>query len=37
MIKKAYFLGVKKYGYQYEDKSGNLITKTVFAGILKLC
>jgi hypothetical protein len=33
MIKKAYFLGVKKYGYQYEDKSGNLITKTVFAGV----
>jgi hypothetical protein len=33
MIKEVYFLGVKKYGYQYEDKQGNLITKTVFAGI----
>ena len=39
IIKEAYFLGNKKYGYQYIDpcqgtgKSGNLITKTVFAGI----
>ena len=33
MIKEAYFLGVKKYGYQYEDKNGNLITKSVFAGV----
>jgi len=33
MIKEAYFLGNKKYGYQYEDKNGNLITKSVFAGI----
>ena len=32
-IKEAYFLGVKKYGYRYEDKNGNLITKYVFAGI----
>lgn len=35
MIKEAYFLGVKKYGYQYIDKQGNLITKTVFAGIIR--
>src|SRR5271155_3806077 len=33
MIKEAYFLGNKKYGYQYEDKNGNLITKSVFAGV----
>ena len=33
MIKEAYFLGIKKYGYQYLDKDGNLITKSVFAGI----
>jgi hypothetical protein len=35
MIKEAYFLGVKKYGYQYEDKNGNLITKSVFSGITR--
>jgi hypothetical protein len=33
IIKEAYFLGVKKYGYQYLDKNNNLITKSVFAGI----
>lgn len=33
MIKEAYFLGIKKYLYQYIDKNGNLITKSVFAGI----
>jgi hypothetical protein len=34
-IKEAYFLGVKKYGYQYLDHKGNLITKSVFAGIAR--
>jgi hypothetical protein len=33
IIKEAYFLGIKKYGYQYIDKNNNLITKSVFAGI----
>ena len=33
IIKKAYFVGIKKYGYQYYDKSNQLITKSVFAGI----
>jgi len=34
-IKKAYFLGIKKYGYQYLDKTknNNLVTKSVFAGV----
>jgi hypothetical protein len=34
-IKIGYFLGVKKYGYQYLDKDNNLITKSTFAGIEK--
>lgn len=33
IIKEAYFLGIKKQGYQYVDKNNNLITKSVFAGI----
>jgi DNA polymerase type B, organellar and viral len=33
IIKEAYFLGIKKYGFQYLDESGNLITRSVFAGI----
>jgi hypothetical protein len=33
IIKEAYFLGIKKYGYQYIDSDNNLITKSVFAGI----
>lgn len=33
IIKEAYFLGIKKYGYQYLDKNNNLISKSVFAGI----
>lgn len=33
IISKAIFLGLKQYGYQYLNKDGNLITKTVFAGI----
>jgi hypothetical protein len=32
-IKEAYFLGIKKYGYQYLDKNNNLVTKSVFAGV----
>jgi len=34
-IKEAYFLGIKKYGYQYLDKNQNLVTKSTFAGIEK--
>jgi hypothetical protein len=34
-IKEAYFLGIKKYGYQYLDKNNNLVTKSTFAGIEK--
>jgi hypothetical protein len=33
VIKEAYFLGIKKYGYQYLDRNNNLISKSVFAGI----
>jgi hypothetical protein len=33
IIKEAYFLGIKKYGFQYSDESGNLITRSTFAGI----
>ena len=32
-IKEAYFLGIKKYGYQYYDSNNQLITKSVFAGV----
>jgi len=32
-IKEAYFLGIKKYGYQYYDINNKLITKSVFAGV----
>jgi hypothetical protein len=32
-IKEAYFVGIKKYGYQYLDKNNKLITKSVFAGV----
>jgi hypothetical protein len=35
VIKDGYFLGVKKYGYRYYDKSNKLITKSVFAGVLR--
>lgn len=35
IIKEAYFLGIKKYGFQYLDKDNNLITKSTFAGIEK--
>jgi hypothetical protein len=33
IIKEGYFLGIKKYGYQYIDNRGSLITKSTFAGI----
>lgn len=33
-IKEAYFLGIKKYGYQYYYKNNQLIKKKyVFAGV----
>ena len=32
-VKEAYFLGIKKYGYQYLDKDNKLVTKSVFAGV----
>ena len=32
-VKEAYFLGIKKYGYQYYNESNQLITKSVFSGI----
>ncbi len=34
-IKEGYFLGVKKYGYQYLDENQNLVTKSTFSGIEK--
>jgi hypothetical protein len=33
IIKEAYFLGVKKYGYQYLDRNNNLVSRSVFAGV----
>ena len=33
IIKEGYFLGIKRYGFYYKDKSGNKIEKSVFAGI----
>ena len=34
VISKAYFLGIKQYGFKYVDKNSNqTITKSVFAGI----
>ena len=32
VIKEAYFLGIKQYGYQYLEND-KLITKTVFSGV----
>lgn len=32
-IDEAYFLGIKRYGYHYKDKSNNTLEKSVFAGI----
>jgi len=34
-IDKAYFLGVKQYGYTYKDPDGNYIDKSVWAGITR--
>ena len=33
IIDRAIFLGIKQYGFQYTNKSGDTITKTVFAGV----
>lgn len=33
MISEAYFFGIKKYGFKYTDNEGNIINKSVFAGI----
>jgi hypothetical protein len=33
-IKKGYFMGVNKYGYQYLDENNNLVTKSTFSGII---
>lgn len=35
LIKEAYFLGIKKYAFQYYDRSNQLITKSVFAGVVR--
>ena len=33
VISKAYFLGIKQYGYCYFDKNSNRVEKSVWAGI----
>ncbi len=33
IIIKGYLFGIKKYGYVYKDKEGNLHTKSVFSGV----
>lgn len=33
VIKEAYFLGIKQYGYYYLDSNNNRIDKSVFAGV----
>jgi len=33
VIKEAYFLGIKQYGYKYIDDNNNTIEKSVFAGV----
>ena len=35
IIKEAYFLGVKQYGYWYLDENGHRIEKSVWAGITR--
>ena len=35
IIKEAYFLGIKQYGYSYKDKDNNIIEKSTFAGVPK--
>jgi len=32
IIDKAYFLGIKKYGYVFTNKESKIIDKSVFAG-----
>jgi len=34
-IDKAYFLGIKQYGYIYRDEDNNLVSKSTFAGVPK--
>lgn len=33
IIDRAYFLGIKQYGYTYKDQDGNKVDKSVWAGI----
>lgn len=35
VIKEGYFLGIKKYGYWYIDKSNKRIEKSTFAGVTR--
>lgn len=35
IIDKAYFLGIKQYGYAYKDLGGNTLNKSVWAGITR--
>ena len=35
VIEKAYFLGIKQYGYKYKDKNNNIVEKSTFAGVTK--
>lgn len=35
LIDKAYFLGIKQYGYSYHDTSGQVFEKSVFAGVTR--
>ena len=35
LLKKLIFLGIKQYGYQYTDVSGNIIERSTFAGVPK--
>lgn len=34
-IDKAYFLGIKQYGYTYKDSDGNRVERSVFSGVKK--
>ena len=36
VIKEAYFLGIKKYGYQYLDTNNNLVTKSSLLGLVEI-
>lgn len=33
VISNAIFLGIKQYGFQYYDVNGELVVKSVFAGV----